>query len=98
MADHDRLDEAADELIAENEQAEDGERCVPVRKNGESEKRRRGRAEHRADVRNETQQAREHAPERGVRNLQEPESEPDQDAEAEVQQGDGQEVATDALG
>src|SRR5688500_12551446 len=97
MADHDRLDEPADELIAEDEQTQDSKSRVPVRKDGEREKRRRARAEHSADVRNEAQQSREHAPQGGMRDLQHPQPESDEQAKAEIEQGDGEQIAADAL-
>ena len=71
MSDHDRLDESADELIAQHEQAEDRERRVPVRKDRQREERRHRRAQNRADVRDEPQQSREHAPQRRVRHAAE---------------------------
>jgi hypothetical protein len=78
MTDHDRLDEAADQLIAEDEQAEDSQSRVPVREDREGQKRRRCGAQHRADVRHEPQQARKDAPQPGVGNAQQPKTESDQ--------------------
>src|SRR2546423_2444918 len=97
MADDDRLDESADELIAQHEEAEDRERDVPVRKNGEREKCWQRRAEKCADVRDESHQPGDDAPERRMRYAEEKESDTDEQAEAEVQQREGQKVPADAM-
>ena len=97
MTDNDRLDESADELIAQNEKTEDCERDVPARKHGDREKRRQRRAEKRADVRYESHQAGDDAPERRVRNAEEKEAHADEQAEAEVKECERQQIPADAM-
>jgi hypothetical protein len=97
MADDDRLDEVSYELIGEDEEAEDGECRVPVRKDGQGEKCREGRAQNRADVRDESQETRENSPEGRVRHRQKPQAHADEKTEADVEQSDREQIPADAL-
>src|SRR4029079_2247425 len=97
VADNDRLDEAADQLIAQHEQPEDRERDVPVRKDRQGEERRQRGAQDRADVRHEAHEARDDAPQQRVRDAEEQQAEGDERAEAEVQQGEREQIPADAF-
>src|SRR6266849_4809878 len=97
MSDDDRLDESTDELIAEQEQSENCQRQVPVRRNCDRQECGEGGAQECADVRNESHQTGEDAPQRSVRDAEKVKTESDQQTEAEVQESEGQEVAADAM-